>query len=441
MNTISAFIDDIEKAYSQHSNSNNQSNLNITPDFILDAGFKTNEDTTTLKHVYESEISSILLTGATGFLGCHILQQLLDETDAIVFCIVRAHSLKQAKQRIQDTAQKYKLKLDLTRIEPMLGDMEKPQLGLSEKNWQHLCEQVQHIVHTASYVNHIQPYFAFKKSVAGTTQLLNIATSHTLKMMHFVSSTTASTQVQNSHFSVNPIEDFIDEEDAKLICSGYGQSKWVQEENIRQASELGVPYTIYRFAQISGSSKTGIGNTDDIFHRILKMMMSTSIQPKNMPYLLDIIPVDKAASSVAKGMNDKEKRNTVFHVSNSSPLPINEFYEFYEFVKKEQLTFQQSDKSAFIAACRDYIEQKTEGNTQVIMEGLLTQRPGYDEYLFETYLMPMSPYDKDNFNQLLSRYGIELTPWKTLYSTYFDYWKQDEHFKEIWPYKHEIESE
>ncbi|KZW99784.1 hypothetical protein JL49_15650 [Pseudoalteromonas luteoviolacea] len=429
MNTIKSFIDDIERLYqAQHSDIANN-NTQQKPDFILDAGFSPVTQTDNLANAFEGNVKSVLLTGATGFLGSHILHQLLHETNATIFCLVRSKSLKQAQQRIEQSAQNYQLDIDMARIVPMLGDMEQPQLGLSNPNWQTLCEQVQHIVHTASYVNHIQPYFAFKKSVAGTNQLLTIATTEKLKMIHFVSSTTASTQVKNSHFSVNPVEDFIEIEDAELICSGYGQSKWVQEENIRQAAEVGVPYTIYRFAQISGSSETGIGNTDDIFHRILKMMMQVPVQPAEVPYLLDIIPVDKAAAAIVFGMNDPKKRNSVFHVANSEPLPV---AQFYNFAQSQKLNFEQGCKSDFIQTCKEYVDGLKPDNTQIIMEGLLTQRPGYDEYLFETYLMPMTPYDKDNYLALIEKYNIGFTDWETLFTTYFNQWRQDKHYHTIW---------
>ncbi|MCF2860137.1 amino acid adenylation domain-containing protein [Pseudoalteromonas sp. SMS1] len=429
MNTIGAFVEDIEALYQAQRNGKEHLDKQQKPDFILDAGFTPKTNTDTLEEVFNGDVESVLLTGATGFLGSHILQQLLNETQAIIYCVVRAKSLKQAKQRIKKSAQDYQLNIDMARVRPMLGDMEQPQLGLSDADWQVLCEQVQHIVHTASYVNHIQPYFAFKKSVAGTNQLLDIATTHTLKMVHFVSSTTASTQVKNSHFSVNPVEDFINIEDAELICSGYGQSKWVQEENIRQASEVGVPYTIYRFAQISGSSETGVGNTDDIFHRILKMMMKISSMPRDASYLLDIIPVDKAAMAIVKGMAEKEKRNTVYHVANAEPLPI---AHFYQFAQSRLLSFEPSSKSDFIDACKVYVDNLEKGNNQVIMEGLLTQRPGYDEYLFETYLMPMTPYNKENYLALMHRYNIEPTNWEALFETYFHQWQKDKHYQIIW---------
>lgn len=429
MNTIQSLIDEIENLYQPSQANESETKADVTPDFILDAGLLVEPEPRELPSAYEGNVETVFLTGATGFLGSHILNQLLTTTNASIYCLVRANSIKQAQQRILQTAQSYKLSVDTNRIMPILGDMEKPRLGMSKKNWNMLCNQVQHIVHTATYVNHIQPYFAFKKSVAGTTELLSMAYTNTIKMMHFVSSTTASTQVKNSHFSVNPVEDFIDREKAELIASGYGQSKWVQEENIRLASQAGVPYTIYRFSEISGSSKTGIGNTNDIFHRILRMMLSVDVQPQDSHYLIDIIPVDMAASTIVSGMNDAKKRNRVYHVANPNPLTI---ADFYRYASNNDLSFNSASKDSFIAACKEYANERSDHDDQVIMQGMLTQRPGYDEYLFETYLMPMDPYHKDNFLTLVERYGVDFVSWDKLFETYFKQWKEDRYYKGIW---------
>ncbi|MCJ8272323.1 MAG: thioester reductase domain-containing protein, partial [Psychrosphaera sp.] len=425
MNTIQSLIDDIENLYLQTNNKKDES----IPEFILDAGLVPAPITNDLPKAFEGDVKSVFLTGATGFLGGHILHQLLTSTEATVYCLVRATTIKKAQERILQNAVSYKLNVDINRIVPILGDMEQPHLGMSKKNWRLLCNQVQHIVHTASYVNHIQPYFAFKKSVKGTTELLSMAYTNAVKMIHFVSSTTVSSQVENSHFSINPVEDFIDSEKAELILSGYGQSKWIQEENIRLASFAGVPYTIYRFSEISGSSQTGIGNTNDIFHRILRMMLSVPVRPEESHYLIDVIPVDMAALTIVKGMNDPNKHNKVYNVANPNPLTI---AQFYHYASSHDLAFNIDTKETFIAACREYASQITDEDDCVIMQGLLTSRPGYDEYLFETYFMPLDPYHKDNFLNLVATYEIDFIEWQTLFDTYFEQWKEDRYYQSLW---------
>ena len=51
----------------------------------------------------------VLLTGATGFLGAHLLRELLAATGARVWCLVRARDAAHARQRIAEAAARYEL--------------------------------------------------------------------------------------------------------------------------------------------------------------------------------------------------------------------------------------------------------------------------------------------------------------------------------------------
>ena len=74
----------------------------------------------------------ILLTGSTGFLGAHLLRELLDATTARVWCLVRARDAAHALARIADAAARYGLPgLPAGRVVPLPGDLASPGLGLS----------------------------------------------------------------------------------------------------------------------------------------------------------------------------------------------------------------------------------------------------------------------------------------------------------------------
>ena len=109
----------------------------------------------------------------------------------------------------------------------------------------------------------------------------------------------------------------------------------------------------------------------------------------------------------------------MFNVANKTPLPIGDFYRF---AKDAGLKFNDADKPAFINACEAYVSNITDANDQVVMQGLLNSRPGYDEYLFESYLMALSDYHKDNFMWLIDQYDIELGDWPVLFADYFKQW-------------------
>ncbi|MEA2490646.1 MAG: hypothetical protein QOH21_2438, partial [Acidobacteriota bacterium] len=88
-----------------------------------------------------------LLTGATGFLGAFLLDELLRATPATVYCLVRAKDPDDGLRRIRENLATYGLTADLTRIVPLLGDLALPHLGLDEAMLQYLAEALDVIYH------------------------------------------------------------------------------------------------------------------------------------------------------------------------------------------------------------------------------------------------------------------------------------------------------
>src|SRR5439155_481894 len=75
---------------------------------------------------------SILLTGATGFLGAFLLDGLLQRTDAIIHCLVRAADEGRAWQRLRGNHERYGLWREehQGRLRPLPGDVSAPRLGM-----------------------------------------------------------------------------------------------------------------------------------------------------------------------------------------------------------------------------------------------------------------------------------------------------------------------
>jgi len=68
------------------------------------------------------------------------------------------------------------------------------------------------------------------------------------------------------------------------------QSKWVAEKLVTTARERGIPVSIYRLGRMSGHSKTGVSNTDDFMHRVLRGCIQLKSAPDaNM--MVDMTPV------------------------------------------------------------------------------------------------------------------------------------------------------
>ena len=98
---------------------------------------------------------TFLLTGATGFLGVHILTRILQSVpQAKVFVHVRAPSQQDAHQRIKEACQAYGFWTsdwqDNNKIEPVIGDLAKPNLGIDSETWNRLAESVDCIIHNGA---------------------------------------------------------------------------------------------------------------------------------------------------------------------------------------------------------------------------------------------------------------------------------------------------
>src|SRR5205823_5245532 len=117
--------------------------------------------------------SAVLLTGVTGFLGAFLLHELLQQTQADIYCLVRAADAEHAILRIRRNLETYLLwdaRLE-ERIIPVIGDLSQPRLGLAEPQFQALSRQIDLIYHNGAAVNFIYPYQQLKATnVLGTQE-------------------------------------------------------------------------------------------------------------------------------------------------------------------------------------------------------------------------------------------------------------------------------
>lgn len=137
-----------------------------------------------------TEPTAIFLTGATGFLGAFLLQELLLQTQADIYCLVRSTDSKLGKIRIQKNLESYGIwNEDLSpRIIPVLGDLSQPLLGLSSSAFQKMSSLIDVIYHNAAWINYVYPYSALKPTnVLGTQEILRLASRTKIKSVHYIS--------------------------------------------------------------------------------------------------------------------------------------------------------------------------------------------------------------------------------------------------------------
>jgi thioester reductase-like protein len=271
---------------------------------------------------------SIFLTGATGFLGAYLLDELLHKTTADIYCLVRCNDAEAGIQRLKKHLEFYFLwKEDFSsRIIPVVGDLSQPLLGLSQQQFSDLASQLHVIYHNGALVNSVYPYSKLKATnVLGTQEILRLASLTQTKPVHFVSSKAVFFSQTYSQV------DKITETDVPVLDSGlkggYKQSKWVAEQLVAIAQERGLPACIYRASRIMGHSQTGItGNFKDFLCSLLKACIQIGKFP-TLETQINLVPVDYLSQAIVHLSRQENSLGKAFHLSNPQPISWKNLFE------------------------------------------------------------------------------------------------------------------
>ncbi|MBW4609137.1 MAG: amino acid adenylation domain-containing protein [Hassallia sp. WJT32-NPBG1] len=271
----------------------------------------------------EVEPNHILLTGATGFLGAFLLFELLQQTKANIYCLVRAQNLEAAKKKLQKALDSYLIWNESfsQRIIPVIGDLSQALLGLNKQDFQQLANQIDIIYHNGAWVHHIYPYSVLKPAnVLGTQEVLRLACQVKIKPVHFISTASIFSSLKESAVSVSTETDSID--DYPVYANGYVQTKWVCEKLIKTAQKKGLPISIYRIGRVSGHSQTGAFNVNDFLYKlIIGCVQLGSVPDRDIQE--DIMPVDYVSQGIIHLSKEEKYLGKVFHLVNNQLLHTN----------------------------------------------------------------------------------------------------------------------
>ena len=270
------------------------------------------------KHVADPK--HILLTGATGFVGAFLLHDLLKMTTAQIHCLLRTDDPEGGRLRLKRNLEAYLLWDEgfSERIQPILGDLGEPHLGLADETFDQLAHQVDVIYHNGAMVNFVYPYQAHKGSnVLGTQEVLRLASQTKLKPVHFVS--TLSILYSGGVNDGRIFREDTDRDQVGAPFGGYAQSKWVAEKLVEQAGDRGIPYAIYRPGLVSGHSLTGAWNTDNLISSMTRACVMLGIVP-TLDVMVNIVPVDFVSGAILHISKDSKNLGKIYHLDNPKPI-------------------------------------------------------------------------------------------------------------------------
>lgn len=270
--------------------------------------------------------TAILLTGATGFLGAFLLQGLLQQTSATVYCLVRAADPTEGWQRIFDNAASYLIDLEgaAARVVPVVGDLTRPMLGLTPAQFDALAHEIDVIHHCGAVVRWTYPYKALREAnVSGTHEVLRLATRAKLKPVHFISTVGVFTSPDLQADLILETEDLAN---SGTLHVGYAQSKWVAERLVARAASRGLPVSIFR-PNIGGHSRTGVFNPHDHVWLMIKGCVQLGSAPR-LDFRVSGAPVDYVSRAIVYLAGRPEALGQTYHLVNQQDLAWDELCDW-----------------------------------------------------------------------------------------------------------------
>ena len=238
-----------------------------------------------------TETRTVLLTGATGFLGRFLCLEWLERLAPLggkVIALVRAPNEDEARRRVSACfatsaeLEEHFSELANGTLEVMVGDIAETNLGVDDAQYARLALDVDRIVHPAALVNHVLDYESlFAPNVAGTAALIALALTTRQKTIDFVSSGAVSPHLD--------ARDDIDEDSALMesitlserYANGYGVSKWAGENLLQAASQrFNLPVNVFRGdMMLAHRSYPEQINVEDTFTRLFFSVIATGLAP------------------------------------------------------------------------------------------------------------------------------------------------------------------
>ncbi|UHQ18848.1 SDR family oxidoreductase [Lysobacter sp. KIS68-7] len=256
------------------------------------------------------------VTGATGFLGRHLVATLLKRKGPI-------HVLVRKDSRKKLDAIAAKMGWDMKRVVVVEGDMASPKCGLSAAQVRALNGKVKHFFHLAAIYDltaKAEPQRI--ANVEGTQHALDLAAAIGAGIFHHTSSIAAA-GLYPGVFR----EDMFDE--AEGLDDPYLQTKHESEALVRKEKRL--KWRVYRPGMVVGHSKTGeMDKIDGPYYFFSFIKKLREMLPQWMPTLgieggrINIVPVDFVVEAMDHIAHKPKLDHHTFHLTDPEPMRVGE---------------------------------------------------------------------------------------------------------------------
>ncbi|KAI0164556.1 acetyl-CoA synthetase-like protein [Hypoxylon sp. FL1284] len=307
---------------------------------------------------------AVILTGATGALGAHLLEQLLsDPKVSRVFCLVRGGNVlaridESMRVRGLDTVSGNGERA--AKVEAMVtNNLGAPNLGLSSKDYETLKESTTLIVHAAWPVNFNISLASLVPHIVGLRNLLELSLNVPFKdpaRLIFASSISAAFRVPTpGSVPEGPLESL-----TYAAPTGYARSKLVSERICSAAAASGASVGVLRIGQISADTAKGIWNDKEAIPILVRSAPEVRALPRLMGDhdICDWMPVDTVAGTcleLARKLPAEAREPSFYNIKPPHGFSWND--GFLPAMRKAGLEFEVVSLDEWLAKLRSRAEE------------------------------------------------------------------------------------
>src|SRR3954451_19847523 len=256
---------------------------------------------------------SYFVTGATGFIGRHLVEELLDHRDGTIFALVRQGSLPRLQTMIE--------LWDTDRVVPVIGDLGADRLGVDEAWLDGHRGDIDHFFHLAAIYDMTAGDEANETmNVGGTRHALELAEALRVGRFHQVSSVAAAGEYDG------PFDETMFDE-GQALTSAYHRTKFESEKLVREGAT--VPWRGYRPAVVVGHSETGaMDKVDGPYFLFPAIKLLRDALPAWLPLVgvdlgdTNLVPVDYVAAALDHLAHLEGRDGETFPLVTPEPQPV-----------------------------------------------------------------------------------------------------------------------
>jgi len=355
------------------------------------------------------------VTGATGFIGRHLVGELL-KREGTIFVLVREGS----RARLEELLSSWEGGQE--RIVPVIGDLTAPGLGVSEADRERL-QGVEHFFHLAAiYDMSADEESNRRANVDGTQHAVELANALGAGVFHHTSSIAVSGRYRGLFR-----EDMFDE--GQKLADPYSRTKFESEKLVRD--EATVPWRVYRPAIVVGHSQTGeMDKIDGPYYFFKVIQKLRDLVPRWMPVVgleggkINVVPVDFVSSAMDHIAHQPGLDGQAFHLTDPKPKSAGQLVNTFAraaHAPEASMRIDRQMMNVMPKGARSMVAQLPP--VRRITDQLLGDFGIPREVL--TYIDYPSDYDSRDAQRALEGTGIQVPALEGYADRLWDYWERN----------------